>query len=775
MSSRGILRRAAFVGAAIATLSVRLAAQAASAPVSATDYLARYHELLQLAPQPGQVATVNHLVLHRDAGTLTFEQGSLYRLAPLGGTVVGAVFRGQGRFTFAPTVPVEQAELRRLLGSPQLDVAVSEVIMVFTDSSAAELGALSFGAGAVPGDVADHVRALLESLKGDQEGAFAPDVMHPMLDLDGGGFFLAKVAPPSGEPVLFEIDPSVTQAVQLYHPVKHLKYGTNWSLVSEFPPREPRPGSTEAWLARERLSVPHYRIEVTMAPTGMSADLSYAAVATMQLVAREALGPWLLFDLDPRLLADSARWRDGAAATVFKAKDDGTLWVRTPRRLQAGDSLALTLSYHGNLIDRYGDWFFIDPNANWFPVNGQGGTSATFELVFHSPNWYPLATIGERTDSSAAGKVMTTHWVMKNPTEFASFNLGLFESYRVAQPDHPVLDVLISEDAHRTLARQGHMMQQAHMRENVAADVGNSLQYFAYLFGPSNFSHFFVTEIPYDEGVSFPGLIHLSWATFQFTSLDGFDEWFRAHEVAHQWWGNGVRNGSYRDKWLSEGLASFAALWYLQNERKRNDDYFKFLDRYKTDIVALHDEAGPIWIGYRNVSPDAPQAYQATTYEKGAWVFHMLRILMLDLPTMKEDRFTETMRDYYQTYNGKSGTTAGFQRVVEQHTGIPMDWFFDEWVKGTGIPTYHVAWKSEPADNGRYRIRFRITQEHVPADFRMPVVVSADLGENRTARFRVEVHGPTGEYVSPLLPAPAEAVKFNVFDSVLGDVKMEKW
>src|SRR5207249_6768847 len=162
---------------------------------------------------------------------------------------------------------------------------------------------------------------------------------------------------------------------------------------------------------------------------------------------------------------------------------------------------------------------------------------------------------------------------------------------------------------------------------------------------------------------------------------------------------------------------------------------------------------GPIWIGYRTATPSVRRGYDVVIYEKGAWVFHMLRILMLDLSTMKQDRFLETMRDFYQSYRGKPATTDDFRGVVERHAGVPMDWFFDEWVKGTAIPTYHVAWTSQPAGGGKYTIRLRVTQEHVPSDFQMFVLVSADLGNNRFAHFRIGVRGDRTEYQSPLLPA----------------------
>jgi aminopeptidase N len=226
---------------------------------------------------------------------------------------------------------------------------------------------------------------------------------------------------------------------------------------------------------------------------------------------------------------------------------------------------------------------------------------------------------------------------------------------------------------------------------------------------------------------------------------------------------------------LSEGLAEFSALWYLQSERKHNDEYFKFLDQYKADIKTFRDDTGPIWIGYRTWTPKRPRAHDVTIYEKGAWVFHMLRILMLDLRTKSEDRFTAMMRDYYLSYRGKPATTEDFQRVVEQHVGMPMDWFFDQWIKGTGIPAYRVAWTNEPASGGKYTVRLRVAQQNVPPDFRMPVVVSVDLGEQRFAHFRVDVRGTQTEYTSPLLPAPAREVKFNELHGVLADVKMERW
>ncbi len=311
------------------------------------------------------------------------------------------------------------------------------------------------------------------------------------------------------------------------------------------------------------------------------------------------------------------------------------------------------------------------------------------------------------------------------------------------------------------------------MPEVVAADVSNSLALFGSLFGESPLRSFVITEIPYAEGVSFPGLISLSWGTFSNTSTDGFDQFFRAHEVAHQWWGNAVRSATYRDAWLSEGLATYCGLVYLQTVRRRNDDYYRFLDQFRTELLARRRDYGPIRLGYRNDTPDTPYGYQHVVYGKGAWVFHMLRILMLDLNTLRSDRFNEMLRDYYRTFSGSSASTLDFRAILERHAG-PMGWFFDQWVNGTDLPTYRVAWRGEPADGGRFRVRLTVRQENVPADFRMPVLVAVDLGGGRTARFRVEVHGGETEYVSPLLPGEPRGLTFNEFQAVMAEVRMER-
>ncbi len=774
------LRRAAcLAGALLTTAAIALPAQdpvVDGSPV-ARSVRDRWNALVRLAPT-GQVAEVRHLVLRHDIGELVLERGALYRLAPIGGRTVGAVFVGEGVFRYAPTERAEQTLMRRFAGAPALEAPLRAAVILFADSTAAQLARLAWTTGAADGDVRGYVERLVETLKGDHDGALDPEVLAPILNADTAGFFLAHVIRTRGDPLLFRLDHSRAEGVQLFRGAGRSDGGP-WILVSQSGAADRPSDAARAWTYRPRLAVTHYRMDVDLREQ-IRGGISLSASATLTMTPVERVGPWLRFWLDGRLEVDSARWGGGASAEPFKAEENAALWVRLPEGAGPRDTLALTVWYHGDMIDRYGNFFYIDPTATWYPMNGQGDGLAVFDITYHSPARYPLVSIGARTDSTRVEHVVTTRWVTREPVRHATFNLGLFSPREIQNPDAPTLTVYISDDAHRLLggallSRGIVLPQQRNMSEAVAADITNSLQLFANQYGPAPADHFTVTEIPYGEGLSFPGMIDLSWGTFQNTSSDGFDQFFRAHEVAHQWWGNAVRPATYRDAWLSEGLATFAGLNYLQTARRRNDDYYRFLDQYREDVVRYRETAGLVAVGYRNISADALRGYQVTVYEKGAWIFHMLRLMMLDLNTLRGDRFNAMLADYYQSFRGYAVTAGDFQSVAERHVGRPLDWFFDQWVHRAEVPTYHVAWRAEPAEGGRFRVRFRVRQEHVSPDFQMPVLVAADLGGDRTARFRVTVTGAQNEYLGPLLPAEPRRLTFNEYRSVLAEVEMEDW
>jgi peptidase M1-like protein len=735
------------------------------------SYEQRYNEIRELQAVPRLEAQVNGLVLNRDVGQFTLESGKLYLLTPVGGRTMGAVFLGTGRFSFMPPTRIEQDRLARFQKTRSLETAFSSLVLLFADSTAAELESkLSFQPAQGSPEVWPRFRSSLETLGDDDSKSLDPDLMSAFLNSESNGLFYASVGRTSGGPLMFMVNPHEVEGVSLWQRVRRYGWTRRSEVICQFAPGGPGPAGSITGERIHDATIRHYTIATALTESG-GGDLNFVAAAKLEITGDVAMGPWVAFGLFEKLKVDSARWEGGERATVFKGKDGSLLWIKLDDLLQAGEMRSLNLYYHGDLIDRYGDFFFIKSSAEWYPRPLDGRSLATFDLTFSSPKDKLLASVGEQLESSAGPKMKTSHWVTSRPIRNASFNLGLFQDYRIREEGIPPVTVLVSEDAHRKLGG----LRQKHMKETVGSDVARSLRFFQHAYGQLPAKQVFATEIPGNHGEAFPGMINLSWATFQETDQQGEDEMFRAHEVAHQWWGIGVDFTSYHDQWLSEGFASFSGLWYLQTVRKDNRKYFAVLDRWRAHIFEHNDEPSPIWLGYRAASSKDETGYSVLVYKKGAWVLHMLRTLMLDLKTMNEDRFTETMRDFYKTYEGKRASTENFRRVAEQHAGADLGWFFDQWVYRTDIPRYRVAYKTRSADGGQYRVTLQVYQESVPDDFKMYVPVTLDLGNGQEGRFRVKVQGPKSEIDLPLLPAKPKGLRFNDLEGVLAEVKMVDW
>jgi hypothetical protein len=743
----------------------------ASLPVAAS-YPDRFAQVMALNAAPGGVADVRNLVLQRDIARFTLASGKLYLLTPIGGRTVGALFRGTGTFSFAPTSKIEQDRLARYEKRTALEAPFTDVLLLFADTTFAELHShLTFRAEPAPSEVSSRVQEGLKYLSDEDSKSFDPDLMSVLLNGDTTDLFYAHIRRQGADPLMFTLNPHEVEAVSLSGKASRW-WAEDREVLSQFPragqPRDPQVTGERVDPAEIR----RYVMNINLPETGIG-DIAFGATAKLDIAATNAVGPWVAFELFDKLQVDSARWSTGEPATVFKGKDSGFLWVHLGSRLEPGQVRTLSLSYHGDLIDRIVDFFRIKASVAWYPLSLEGRTLATFDLTFNTPKAYLLASVGDRVDSSTAGRVTTTRWVTPAPIRNASFNLGLFEDYTTSATDGPAVTVMISEEAHKKISR----FHQKNMRQVVGGDVSKSLQFFQSVYGPTQLKHFYATEIPELHGEAFPGMLHLSWVTFQQTSDRGTDEVFRAHEVAHQWWGIGVDFMTYHDRWLSEGFAEFSGLWYMQTVRHSNDKYFNLLRDYRTSIFLRKDVPGPISLGHRVQSSRDRDVddYSTIVYKKGAWVVHMLRILMLDLKTMKEDRFTETMQDFYRSYEGKRASTADFRQVVERHMGMDMGWFFDQWVFGSALPTYRVAYRSEPMEDGQFRVRLQVTQEGVPDGFLMYVPVTLDLGKERVAHVRVKVTGARSELELPPMPAAPKSLRFNDLEGVLAEVKMVDW
>src|SRR5207237_956170 len=209
-------------------------------------------------------------------------------------------------------------------------------------------------------------------------------------------------------------------------------------------------------------------------------------------------------------------------------------------------------------------------------------------------------------------------------------------------------------------------------------------------------------------GQAWPTLVFMPYTAFIDTTqrvqlmgirggTDTFWRYVAPHEIAHQWWGHTVGWSSYRDQWMSEGFAEFSASLYVQYIRHRPDKFIDFWEAQRKLITEATPATkgikpytiGPVTQGFRLSNAKTQAAYQFLVYPKGAYILHMLRMMMYDQRAQNGDaKFQAMMQDFVKTHFNQDVSTEDLKQMVEKHMtpGMNlagdgrMDWFFNEYV-----------------------------------------------------------------------------------------------
>lgn len=474
---------------------------------------------------------------------------------------------------------------------------------------------------------------------------------------------------------------------------------------------------------------------------------------------------WIPMYLDPDLEVDSVVSSDKEQLEYSYSK--GSLYVQLPFTMKKGANISITLYYHGDIFSRVEEYTVLQTSTGWYANIGSRHLSY-FDVVFTHPESMTLVSIGKKTNLPAPDNHKSSRWVIGRPIRNASFHIGFFKE--LSSP--PVDSIPSSTLLYRTNQNT----------DVVSTDIRQALEFYTKLFGKLPVDHVNVAELPGTHGEAFPGLVHLSSYALLGGSDSFFEEQFTSHEIAHQWWGIGLDFTSYRDQWLSEGIAEYSALMYTQTASTVKNKMLDLLKDYKKQLFSRgkktfgdDDAQPPIYIGSRAISGGYSSDRNLYVYYKPAWVIHMYRNMFLDLNTMKEDIFLKTMKTFYQRFQGKHASTEDFQRVAEEVSGAKLGWFFQQWIYGNEMPRYTVAWKSEKTEKGDYRGICRVKQEGTSNDFGMPVIFKVIFADGSFLRIRKIVVGNQSEVNLGLFLREPKEIIFNDLESVLGTVETESY
>jgi Peptidase family M1 domain len=796
---------------AVLALGLTCAGAVQAVPVAAGTADATYVALRSTRPD-GRVAPVKGLVLDRDVFHFEFEAGAFHFLAPVAGRTIGAVFLGQGRFRLTPATPAERRQLALSSGAGKgfeaLDDRFDELVLLFADDTAQEIIAAAPSETRAPDPKAKQVyERWLKRQRTDFQMNLQVRLLEDLLNSPGltSGVFMALLEGRKLLPALAVVDPNGAEALgaitragaedtMLYVPDPDR--GGAWYLCDRRAEVETGHFSPAKRLAHAL----HYSVETTIQrDTGIAGlttirfqvlspglrvlpihllerlRISTVSYAVAEAPTAPAASPTAT--TPPATPQREPTWRP-AAFVQEAAKEDSDPAVVFPEPLAAKSVVLLRITYQGDsVLTDIGDRnFVVAARTSWYANLGVFSDPATFELVYRVPEGNEVVSVGKQVELRTEGRTSTSVWRTDTAVQVAGFNYGKFRKLAQREETSGIeLAVFTNERSLPGGVNTGRLAQ------DTMADAINAARVFSTYFGPLADPHVAITQQPQlSFGQSWPSLIFLPYLAFltgtdrmnmgllgtkEFADIVGF------HEFAHQWWGHLVGIASYRDTWLEEGFAEFSAALALQHtqgwgayEKHWRDARGELFATNVPGSQIANIDAGPIVEGERLATRKSPYAYEALIYYKGAYVLHMLRMMMWDFASPVPDaRFIAMMKDYASSFAGKSATTADFQRVVERHL-VPamnatgdgkMDWFFRQWVYGTEAPRYAVDLKLEAAAGDQVRVKGKIAQEGVSSDFRALVPIYLELDKEQYLRVGVvPMVGTTSAAVDLLLKPP---------------------
>jgi Peptidase family M1 domain len=726
------------------------------------------------------VSAGDRIELHRGDLAIAFERGKFAFFQPFNGQATGFVFSGIGHTLALPRDRAEKQQMARFLGTPVLDQEFVSMYARFTDDTAQDLLSQLSRSSVQPASDSAFTSLWLPQIE-RLNPTHSLRILFEQYSTPPRHFFHAGIDGILTGPFDVLLDDMRYENFMLGQPrsvnkVAYYDVWTSYALAGFTPPPV-------------RFRATHYRVDTTIktddslegdssvdfrAVSGGDRVLFVELARTLKVESISLSGENLLFFQN-----------EGLTEEQLRSRGDDTLCVFLPRTIRAGETFTLRFRYHGNVIENYGNSvLYVGARASWYPHSGDAAEFALYDLTFHWPKHLRLVATGDKSDEREDGDYLVAHWCTSLPVAEAGFNLGEYAFTSISSGNHVVevyANKLLEQAILARLQRPAveppdlpfHNPMVRNPAENLppppppspadalnslAREVNSSITFFEKYNGPFPFPSLAVSQIPGSFGQGWPGLLYLS--TFAFlpheaqqrvgintTTQEAFTDIMPVHEVVHQWWGNLVGWSSYRDQWIDEGLAVYLSLLFADSQKLPDRTLYTWLTRYRktlitkpTDSDLAPGDIGPVTMGTRLSSSKSPEGYETVVYLKSAWILHMLREMLRDPNSHEPDaRFIALLHSLVTKYSQKALSTEQLQKEIESvmtpkmdlEGGRSMEWFFEQYVRGTGIPHYRVEFTSRRTEKG-YQVRGKLFQSDVPRSFIAPVplYISSVSGHN---------------------------------------------
>jgi len=395
------------------------------------------------------------------------------------------------------------------------------------------------------------------------------------------------------------------------------------------------------------------------------------------------------------------------------------------------DGLIIAENKHGKKTFFGDNW--PDRARHWLPCIDHVSDKATVEFLVTAPQFLEVIAVGYRAAVyPAGGDHQTTHYIssVELPTKVMVIGVADFAMKTAGFADQIPIETWV------------------YAEENQAGFIDYAPAVEIVRYFNRKIGRYAYEKLANVQSKTVYGGMENAGAIFYYErSVSGQNRLHSllAHEIAHQWFGDAVTEGDWHHIWLSEGFATYLEAVYMAEEMRRRS-LAESMARSRSRVTAYYQ---------RNPKPlvdttitNLRRLLSTNSYQKGAWVLHMLRNKLGD------ELFWKGIQKYYADFKNGNALTDDFRKVMEQTAGQNLDIFFEQWVFTAGHPVLSYSDQYLPDEK---TMEFKVIQ-HQDRPFNFDLVVGFELADGSVSTRVVEINRADHTFKIPLDKQPVKII-----------------
>lgn len=385
-------------------------------------------------------------------------------------------------------------------------------------------------------------------------------------------------------------------------------------------------------------------------------------------------------------------------------------------------------------------WTLSEPFGarEWWPCKQDLNDKInSIDIYITAPSQYTSVANGiEPNLPVTVGALKTTHFYHSYP--IAAYLIAIAVSnYQVyiqqaglgtlASPYFPIINYIYPETAAANI--------------DSVVDTPAIMNFYESKFGPYPFRNEKYGHCQFAGG---GGMEHTTVSFMEsYDGTGGYDRDLIAHELGHQWFGNKITCGSWKDIWLNEGITEYLSgltVEFLDG----NTAFRNWKSAKTTNITSVTTGTSNLYLTDAQALSSSRIFSNRITYDKGSMVNNMLRYKMGDV------MYFQALNNYISSpmFSYNYAITTDYKLKLEQVYGSSLTEFFNDWVYGQGFPRYNISVQNLVGNQAKITVN-QTQSSSVVSYFEMPLEIKVNGAAGATQTLRVDNTSNNQEFIVP--------------------------